>query len=170
VKDSDFKLDVRLTAEQVAERISSVLDKDGFLIILRGDKPLIGEVRGSTFCVRKRKDYANSWSPILCGGIEPADSGCIIRGKFKLHSFVRIFTVVWFGMIFLFVVLGAMMACVESLKGEFDPKTLLVVSVPMMLIVGYVYLARWGKRKGDQETDSIRQIMQELFKDALLNT
>jgi hypothetical protein len=170
VKDSDFKLDVRLTAEQVAERISSVLDKDGFfLIIPRGDKPLIGKVRGSTFCVRKRKDYANSWSPLLFGGIEPVDSGCIIKGKFRLHAFVRIFTIIWFGMIFFFVAIGIMTAFMESLKDKFDPKTLLVVFVPMMLIIGYVYLARWGKKQGEQEADGIREIMRELFKDVLSN-
>jgi Na+/melibiose symporter-like transporter len=72
-------------------------------------------------------------------------------------------------MIFFFVAIGIMTAFMESLKDKFDPKTLLVVFVPMMLIIGYVYLARWGKKQGEQEADGIREIMRELFKDVLSN-
>ena len=66
-KLDNIELNVKLTPEEAISRISSVVDKDKLFSIFRytGDNQLIGKVKGGSFRIREKTDYANSWSPIL---------------------------------------------------------------------------------------------------------
>jgi len=104
-KLNSVELDVKLTAEEAIRRISSVVDKAKPFSIFRhtGDNPIIGKIKGSSFRIWLKKDYANSWSQILYGTVKPGKAGCRIHGRFGEYWFVRLFTIVLLGMIAFFV-------------------------------------------------------------------
>lgn len=66
----------------------------------------IGEVYPTYFKFVRNTFYYNSFSPVITGQIIAIDYKTIIQIKMRLHSFTRIFEIIWFGFILLFFVIG----------------------------------------------------------------
>lgn len=60
-----------------------------------GDKPVIGTVNGHTVRLRKRIHYRNSFQTMLVASFSPHGSGSRISCELGMHTFVRVFMIVW---------------------------------------------------------------------------
>jgi len=60
-----------------------------------GDKPVIGTVNGFTVRLRKRIHYRNSFQTMLVAVFSPHGSGSRISCELGMHTFVRVFMIVW---------------------------------------------------------------------------
>lgn len=111
-----------LTASQCLNRVQMMLneyDANRHLDNSLGSM-FVGGDRNSVFCRRKgiigkvnvnkmtfhlqmcSPNFRNSFAMPFYGKIMETDEGTVIQGKFKLHLFVKVFLMVWFGF-FLFV-------------------------------------------------------------------
>jgi len=166
-KLDNIEFNLKLMPEEAIGRISSVVDEDKLSSIFRytGDNQLIGKVKHSGFRIRLKKDYANSWSPILYGTVEPGKVGCRIYGKFEGCWFTRLFTIVWFGMVVFFVLVGLIMLYVGLVRRTFEPIVLAAILVPLCMLGFGIALRNWGKGVGKTEEEKVRKLLLELFED-----
>jgi energy-coupling factor transporter transmembrane protein EcfT len=73
-------------------------------------------------------------------------------------------------MVFIVLVIGIMKIYLEWMKGSFDPITLLVVLVPLVAMISFIYATIWNKRQWKDDEEFMREIIKDLFKDTLVNT
>jgi len=67
------------------------------------EKPYEGELAQSEFRISRIIGYRNSFLPFSEGKVYPSDSGSKIRLVLRMHPFVNLFALVWFGMLLLFL-------------------------------------------------------------------
>ncbi len=102
-------------------------------------KPYEGVIEGLHFTVSRILGYRNSFLPIIQGEIKPELNGCSIHISMSLHSWVKVFMVVWLGFVFL--------ACLLSLSlffgfatqyGGQTPNPPVLILIPFgMFVLGY---------------------------------
>jgi hypothetical protein len=61
-----------------------------------------------TLAARGPKYVRNSWELAFYGVLEPCDDGTRVRGRFRMHPFVRAFMRLWFGGLYLMVIVVIM--------------------------------------------------------------
>lgn len=84
----------------------------------------------------------NSFKPFFMGRFEQRQGKVVLRGRFTMRLFVKVFMAFWFGMLALFMVAGSV-AAMASPKAAMFPLT----AVGMMAFgVGLTALGRWLSR------------------------
>jgi hypothetical protein len=107
--------DVAFSVEEPPDRFAATVSNyvgPTMFAMLTG-KPYAGRVREDHLVVAKnRAFFRNSWQSFLDATIEPAGTGSIVRGRFRLHRYVAAFSIVWIGIVALFVS-GSLLAELE---------------------------------------------------------
>jgi hypothetical protein len=148
-----MKLRTKLSIAECRVRLGSATDLGGFALSwdAQGPGTVVGEFRGPVFRLHTRKYYDNSFAPFLYGKLQAADNGTILEGRFRLHPFVRLFTVFWFSFLLLFGV-GALIvpAAPHTESGLGRGWFFLGLGVLAVLGAGFVQVGKWLGR-GEQE-------------------
>jgi hypothetical protein len=115
-----------------------------------GSRPILGTIGQDTFKLQKRQFYRNSFAPQFYGHLRPWEHGTILEGEFKMHPSVRVFMLVWFSFLALFIII-ALVSLTVSPKGVHDSSGGLLV-IPIGLEVFGVALVIFGQRlaRGEQ--------------------
>ena len=97
----------------------------------------IGEVDTAGFKIVKNISYRDSFCPIITGSIRTEGRISIITIKMRMHWFVSIFTIIWFGIVTLFMLMGLFMVIVD--RNDF----ILLCGAGGMMLIGQI-LVRSG--------------------------
>lgn len=118
MKSSRIELRTRLTPAECAARISASIDAEPYALMslasLFGSRPIIGWARDSSFSLRKRLAYRNSFQSFLTASMQQESGITVISGKVAMHPFIQVFLCIWFGVLMLidalmFATLSAML-------------------------------------------------------------
>jgi hypothetical protein len=97
-------LEVTLSPEEVQRRLRSRVRR--FALPLPGIWPrpgtVVGRVGKMSFSVYRVSWFRNSWAPFLRGRISPSQRGARIDATLGVHTAVRAFMVLWFGLLLVF--------------------------------------------------------------------
>lgn len=164
-----FELELGVVAEEALSRISSSVGR--VKLFAFSSKPFLGKVERNRFHVfksLKSRGRQNSFVPVLYGEVFATPAGSRIEGRFRLHSFVRAFTKLWFGMLGcmapIFVLAGAVALFVGKWEGA-----MFIVGPPAMLALGYG-ITKFGRRLARSEEREIAEFLDELFRDARIGS
>jgi hypothetical protein len=148
-----MKLRSKLSVAECRARLGSATDLRGFALSWDADGPekVVGEFRGSVFRLHTRKYYDNSFAPFFYGELQSAEGGSILEGCFRLHPFVRLFTLFWYSFILIFAA-GALIvpAPQHPVGGISRGWYFVVLGVLAVLGGGLVQVGKWLAR-GEQE-------------------
>jgi hypothetical protein len=130
-------------------RLGSATDLRGFALSwdANGPEKVVGEFRGSVFRLHTRKYYDNSFAPFFYGELQAGEEGSILEGRFRLHPFVRLFTLFWYSFILIF---AAGVLIVPPRPGISRGWFFMVLGVLAVVGGGLVLVGRWLAR-GEQE-------------------
>jgi hypothetical protein len=125
---------------------------------------VVGQVTASTLRLRKRIRYNNSFQTRLTATMEPAGRGTLIRGKFALHPFTRVFLPIWFGGVLFFCAI-AIVALVSHPGGspQGNGNGWMFLLIPLGMLVFGLALVRFGRFLARDEqrflTEFLRQTL-----------
>ncbi len=156
-----------LSPSDCAERLSQAIDRERVISFsFTGSHPVAGRVDGSSFRIRQRLHYRNSFQTFLAGSIQPQGTGSIIRGDFAMHGFVRAFMPVWFGGVALLGSVFFVVALLTIFAGTSSQRSGAwagLVVPPLMFVFG-IALVRFGRYLARDEarflTDFLRETLQ----------
>src|SRR5277367_2110356 len=136
------------TPADCASRLREAID-GGVMVSLfgMGSKPVIGRVSESSFRLRRRIRYHNSYQTYLTATMRPELGGTVISGVCAIHPLVRIFNIVWFGGVALIggaVFLATGWNALSGKSGE-SRDTLLGMIIPLVMLAFGIGLVRFGR-------------------------
>jgi hypothetical protein len=143
-----IELSSPLTPAGCASRLREVIDIEGVATALfgLGSKPVIGKISESSFRLRRRIRYGNSFQIFLFATIRPKAGGTLISIGFAMHPFVRIFSVVWFAALTLIggkIFLSTAWTTLFDRSG--DSRDALGIAVPLAMLGFGIALLRFGR-------------------------
>jgi hypothetical protein len=125
-------------SESVA-RLRAATQRSAFAML--GETTAVGRVsEGSVSLQRVVPMVRNSFKPFFIGRFEQRQGVTILRGRFTMHSFVKIFLSVWLGFVTL-VLLGFVLSFVRGTSNLHGP----AVIVPFAMLGGGLGLVAFGK-------------------------
>ncbi len=139
-----------LPPEECVKRLKECIDQERFpsfsFTSLFGKNAIAGYVDSTSFRLRKRIAYRNSFQTFLKGIMKPEGTGTIIQGVFAPHGFTMAFMLVWFGGV---AVIGGLVFVSSLFMLMVDPHSpknpaLGVIVPPAMLAFGFA-LVRFGR-------------------------
>ncbi len=137
-----------------------------------GKKPFMGRIKGDHFFVYKKSgycansfNYTGSFNPTCSGIITNTDFGCTIHARFGIHSYMRVFAIVWFSMIVFFLLIGLLLLFSGYLTNSIGPAAFLAVLVPLGMMVFGILMMYIGNKLGKREEQRLREFFLELFND-----
>jgi hypothetical protein len=120
------------------------------------ERTVTAKVRGDRFrlFMRGPANARNSFAPFFYGRFEEGGGKACIRGRFRMHPFVRGFLFLWFGGL---MVIGSLIVLLPATAwGSGRPPPVLVVLGPAgMMLLGYG-LVCFGQRLGKGQLASLR--------------
>jgi hypothetical protein len=123
--------------------------------------PVLGNTSGDKFHVYVvRKDFRNSFAPHFYGKLKAAASGTIIKGKFGMNFFIRIFVSMWFVGV---VSIGGSKAIVSLralINGQPAENVYVGLFFPCALFLCGLLMVYWGKRLGTDDEAQIVTFLQ----------
>jgi len=140
-----------LPPDECAKRISAAIDSERSALFsfssLFGSRPVVGRVDSSSFRLRKRIAYRNSFQTFLTATMRSEGAGTVIQGEFAMHAFTRVFMPIWFGGVLLIGGTGFVISLVamfthssEQHQGSWP----FLLIPPGMLLFGFL-LIRFGR-------------------------
>ena len=92
-----------LDQNEVYQRLDEVIEpstvfRKATIFGSTNDKPYEGSFSGNTFKIIRIIGYRNSFLPRIKGTIETSYNGTKVNVKMRLHPFVIVFMLVWFGL------------------------------------------------------------------------
>jgi hypothetical protein len=109
---------------------------------LAGSKPLVGRLTETSFYIRKRISYRNSFQSLLTATIRPDAAGTAICGKIAIHPFVRVFMLLWF------LIAGTMLIASLAPLFGFDKagqNTAMAPVIPLLMLAFGFVLVFFGR-------------------------
>jgi hypothetical protein len=88
-------IDSPLAPEDVPTALREHVEARRMMRWSRGEAEFEGEIRASTFDIRRLIGYQNGFLPAIRGTIEPHHPGSRIRVTMSLHPFVLVFLIFW---------------------------------------------------------------------------
>ena len=128
----------------------------------RGDRAVLGKLEGTTFWVRKRRNYRNDFAPCFYGRFEPEPGGTRIEGHFDVCPRARFFTRFWF----VFVVLSSLpvflliFGYIPMKSGHTDKNWWVSLLVPLATTVFGMFLPKLGRMFAQDEEQFILEHLQ----------
>ena len=151
----NFKLQTKLSATEVQQRIESIMEpKKGFSFSFSGNrtKPYEGRLLGHSFEINRIINYRNSFLPVIKGHISTYLGKTEVAIKMRPVVFVLIFMSFWLGIVGM-VCLGFITAAIlnfsQLLKQGFSPVALIPFAMfgfgYALLTIGYKAESRKSK-------------------------
>lgn len=159
-----FELELSVRPEEVLSRISSSVGRVTFFS--SSSEPFLGKVEGNRFHVfrsMKSRGHQNSFVPVLYGEVSATPAGSRIEGRFELHSFVRRFMKLWFGMLGCMAPIAVLVGVVMLLQEKWDGAMPIVIPLGMFLFG--LAMVKAGRRLGRSEEKGIAEFLAGLFRD-----
>ena len=83
---------------ECVSRLREEIDKGAMVYLFGfGSKPFVGRVSESSFSLRRRIMYRNSFQTVLRARMRPERGGTVISGTCGMHPLVKGFMLIWFG-------------------------------------------------------------------------
>ena len=67
----------------------------------KGDRPVVGHIKGNEFRLHKRRYWHNSFGPVLFGRMTADRHGTLLEGYWDMWRSTRVFMRVWLGLLVL---------------------------------------------------------------------
>jgi len=97
----NINYETELKFHEIIKILNSIIEPRKIIRILSifndNLKPYEGEINNNKFKICKIIRYRNSFNPIIYGTINNENNVTKINLKMKLHSFVKIFMIIWLG-------------------------------------------------------------------------
>jgi hypothetical protein len=140
-------LHTRIPVEECKARLASSVDAErlGFSWSgYTGSRPILGKLRDTGFRLQKRRYYRNSCAPFFSGRFVASDSGTLIAGEFRMHSFVKAFMIMWFSFLGFFFVIMLITVIAGRADAQGSPALGLVIPAGMAAFgVALIKFGRW---------------------------
>lgn len=138
----------KLSKEQTIQKLTDNIEAEQSFF---GDqnytysKPYIGKIIDNNFKIKRaiNDSYYESFSPQIKGEIYSEFDGTKIKVNMKLHSFVLVFMIIWFGGVFI----GCIVSIIALFTEEFTPFFIIPFG---MLICGILLF--YGRFKAETST------------------
>ena len=148
-------LHTRIPIGECKDRLSCAVDAERFSFSwsgFAGSRPILGSVTDSGFRLQKRRYYRNSFAPCFHGRFLPSDSGTRIEGEFRMNPFAKVFMLVWFSFLTVFIAVMLVSVIAERPDVRGGASSVLLVPVGMAAFgVALVKLGQWLGR-GEERT------------------
>ena len=104
-------LECEIRSDRSAEEIHRILESvtDSRKITFSTDAEFVGEIEPFAFQIvptLRYQYYRNSFLPVIRGNVKEWENGTIVDIKMRMNLLVCVFLSVWFGMLFLFSLIG----------------------------------------------------------------
>jgi hypothetical protein len=155
--DLDYEFDTQWKAEECRQKLREAIRTEHipFLSLPRTakSKPILGKVRENTFRLRRGSLVNNQFAPLFYGEIVERPKGALVRGRFRMLLFSRIFFLLWFCA---FIAIGAFMSVtgfLDLITGSHyvtsgNPWTAALVPLGFiaLLLAGVYGFRKWGEK------------------------
>jgi hypothetical protein len=115
------------------------------------NKPVAGHVKETSFRIRKRIAYRNSFQPHLSGELCDDSGRTRVRCRLGMHPAVVAFMVIWFGAVMIVGGTVAMRAIGFVLRGGAPADAWLGIAAPTIMLAGGAALVGHGHFLGRNE-------------------
>ncbi len=146
-----YYFETNLNKEQIIYRLSTFGDTG--LNQIASSKDVLYKVSGDKLkLIKNTKYHKNPFHRFFYAKMKFNDNKTIIRGKFKLHPFVLLFSIVWLS---LAIGMGGIMF-LGGLLSVFSKdlevgKTVLFIVVPPAMVFGFFGFLKFGRKKQEEE-------------------
>ena len=137
------KLTSPLAHDEIVRRLGAAIDSDWALF---GSKSVVGRVDKTSFRLRQRIRYRNSFQTFLFGTMTADGRSTRLDCRVGMHPMVAGFIALW-----LFAVSGLLVAALASVPAD---ETVLLIAIPAGMFVfgiGLVLLGRWLARNEQRQ-------------------
>jgi hypothetical protein len=154
-----MKLRTKLSLAECRARLGSATDLGGMALSWDAavSSAVVGEFRGQVFRLHTPSYYKNSFAPFFYGQLSAVTGGTALQGSFRMHPFVRLFLVFWFGLLLIFG-LAAFIVPAAKYQGSGISRNWYFVGLVVLAILG-VGLVQVGKWLGRSEEGVIRNFL-----------
>jgi hypothetical protein len=163
--DEAFRLVTPLSPADVAARLKEA--KRTRIVEFFTKERLMGRVSQSSVRLwHLTPGFGNSFAPFFAGGITREGATTVVEGEFRMHWFVKVFMVFWFGFCSLWTVLALFMGPLGALGTKDLPERTMLLLFPLfgigMLAAGY-YFVRFCKHLGRKNITFITSELNRLL-------
>ena len=137
--------------QNVIEKRYPAIDTEKIALLsiaaLWGSKTVTGQVKESSFRLRKRIGYRNSFQCFLTGSMRSAPGGTAINCSAAMHPFVKIFMTVWFcGVVCIgFIIFVSSLQGILSGSGQYARNAWLGIFFPFVMLAFGFGLVKLGR-------------------------
>jgi hypothetical protein len=144
-----MKFKTRMPIAECRSRLASATDLRGLALSWDAEGPgtVVGEFRGRAFRLHTKRYYDNAFAPFFYGTLIGLEDGTMLEGRFKMHPFIRLFTLFWFSILVVFAA-GALMVPAQGHPAGGAGKGLFFAVLAGLAVLGVVLVAmgRWLAR------------------------
>jgi hypothetical protein len=159
-----MKLQTRFSVAECRSRLEAAADPEklGFSLSgYAGSRAFIVKIGATSFRLRTRRYYINSFAPFFYGNFISSDGGTTISGDFRMHPMIKPFMVFWFCGLAIFGV------TVFVLPSRGQPQAI-IVRLLMLLVLGGmaafgVGLVKFGRWLGSSEEEAMTAFLKKTF-------
>ena len=164
MKSERIELFSEYSPAECAARLTDAIDTESVASFgsTAGSKTVLGRVSGSSFNLRKRIDYRNSFQSSLTGTLHSCDGGTLVLGSCGLNPFVLVFMCVWLSGVVL--IGGPVFAFTLSSPHPFSDQNWVGLAVPAGMFVFGILLWRFGAYLARQEARFLTDFVAETLK------
>lgn len=128
-------LECEIRSDRSAEEIHRILESvtDSRKITFSTDAEFAGEIEPFAFQIvptLRYQYYRNSFLPVIRGNVKEWENGTIVDIKMSMNLLVCVFLSVWFGMLFLFSLIGILVI----ITGGVEESTIFLFSFGMIML------------------------------------
>lgn len=147
---NSFDLISPLARDECVRRLRANTESSWFPAVF-SNKPVSGHVEDTSFRIRKRIAYRNSFQPHLSGELSDEDGRTRMRCRLGMHPAVVAFMVIWFGGVVIGGGTVAMRAIGFLLRGGAPADAWPSIAAPAFMLVGGAALVGLGHFAGRNE-------------------
>ena len=111
---------------------------------------------------RYRPFFQNSFAPIFTGKFRCSNGVTVLEGHFAVNLISRIFMMVWFGFIGIFILLAGFQI---ATKEEIQASDFLFLIFPVLLIFFGIGLLKFGTYFGESDKSHISKVIREAIRE-----
>lgn len=155
----------KLNIDQISERLNNVVEPVSSNFYSKTFKRIsnfeyTGTVQFDSFKIVRIIQYRNSFLPLIKGVIESDFQGSIVKVKMRMHPFVLVFCIIWFGLLSIGIFF---MTLVLLTSAKFEPATLIPYG---MFLFGYILVTAGFKYESKKSKFFFAELFEaEIIKD-----
>ncbi len=155
----------KLNIDQISERLNNVVEPESNNLFHKtfnrySNFEYTGTIQSDSFKIVRIIQYRNSFLPRIKGVLESELQGTIVKVKMRMHPFVLVFCVIWFGFLSIIIFF---MTLVLLTSTKFEPATLIPYG---MFLLGYVLVTAGFKYESKKSKFFLAELLEsEIIKD-----